>query len=96
MWIGYRNQPNAYLMRDPNQLDRQSRRYTLAPGGHPEGWLDSLKNCLLAYYQSILNAKNSIPEKPDYATFRDGYDISCIVDAIAESHQKGKWVKVTR
>ena len=33
-------------------------------------------------------------QKPDYATFHDGYDISCIVDAIVESQQKGKWVKL--
>jgi predicted dehydrogenase len=96
MWIGYRNQPNAYFMRDPNQLDPKCRGYVLAPGGHPEGWLDSLKNSLLAYYRAVLDAKNALNKKPDYATFHDGYDISCIVDAIVESQQKGKWVKVAR
>jgi predicted dehydrogenase len=83
-------------MRDPNQLDPKCRGYVLAPGGHPEGWLDSLKNSLLAYYRAVLDAKNASNKKPDYATFHDGYDISCIVDAIVESQQKGKWVKVAR
>lgn len=96
MWIGYRSQPNVYLMRDPNQIDPKCREYTLAPGGHPEGWLDSIKNSLLAYYRSVLDTKKSLDKKPDYATFHDGYDISCIVDAIAESHQTGKWVRVIR
>jgi hypothetical protein len=31
------------------------------------------------------------------ATFEDGYDANCIVDAVLESHQRGGvWTKVTR
>ena len=96
MWFGHRNEPNSAIMRDPNQLDQQCRRYAFAPGGHPEGWLDSFKNNLYAYYRFIADEKNIETEKPDFATFYDGYDISCIVDAITESHQKGMWMKVNR
>lgn len=96
MWVGHRNESNSAIMRDPNQLDQQCRRYAFAPGGHPEGWLDSFKNNLYAYYRYIADGKNIETEKPDFATFYDGYDISCIVGAIVESYQKGMWVKVNR
>lgn len=96
MWVGHRSEPNSAIMRDPNQLDQQCRRYAFAPAGHPEGWLDSFKNNFYAYYRYIADRKNIETEKPDFATFYDGYDISCIVDAIAESHQKRMWMKVNR
>ncbi|MCX6089813.1 MAG: Gfo/Idh/MocA family oxidoreductase [Candidatus Atribacteria bacterium] len=96
MWVGHRSGPNAVIMRDPHQLNAGCRRYTFAPGGHPEGWLDTFKNNIQAFYTFLQEGKNIEQEKPDFATFYDGYDIACIVDAIAESHEKGIWVKVIR
>lgn len=96
MWIGYRDQPNVIAMRDPNQLSENCRRYVLAPAGHPEGWLDAFKNNLQAFYSFIVEGKNIEDEKPEFATFYDGYDIACIVDAIVKSSQTKSWVKVER
>jgi len=96
MWIGYRDQPNAIAMRDPNQLSENCRRYVLAPAGHPEGWLDAFKNNLQAFYSFIIEGKNIEDEKPEFATFYDGYDIACVVDAIVKSSQTKSWVKVER
>ncbi len=96
MWIGYRDQPNVIAMRDPNQLTESCRKYVLAPAGHPEGWLDAFKNNLQAFYSFIREGKNIEEEKPSFATFYDGYDIACIVDAIVKSNQTESWVKVER
>lgn len=96
MWIGYRDQPNVIAMRDPNQLSEGCRKYVIAPAGHPEGWLDAFKNNLQAFYSFIMEGKNIEEEKPDFATFYDGYDIACIVDAIVKSSQTESWVKVER
>jgi hypothetical protein len=34
---------------------------------------------------------------PAFATFEDGYDSACVVDAVLESHRRGAvWTKVSR
>lgn len=96
MWIGSRDHPNCVVMRDPTQLSEEAKRYAMAPGGHPEGWLDTFRNNIRAFYSFIVEKKSIEMEKPDFATFYDGYDIACIVDAIVESAETGSWVEVKR
>lgn len=96
MWIGYRDQPNCIVTRDPVQLFEGARRYAMSPGGHPEGWLDTFRNSLWAFYSFVVERKSIEEERPDFATFYDGYDIACVVDAIVESAKTGRWVEVKR
>lgn len=96
MMIGNRDEPNQLVMRDPNALDPRLRGYALAPVGHPEGWLDALKNNIAAYYDYVREGRQLNDERPDFATFHDGHDIMLITDAIAESNRRGAWVKIKR
>lgn len=96
MWVGYRDQPNREVMRDPNQMTQDSKKYAFLPGGHPEGWNDAFKNNLSAFYTFILQGKDIAKDPTDFATFREGHDIMVITDAIAESNRKKQWVKINR
>lgn len=96
MWVGYRDHPNCVVMRDPTQSSEGAKGYAMAPGGHPEGWLDTFRNTIRAFYSFIVEEKNIETGKPDFATFYDGYDIACVVDAIVESVETGSWVEVKR
>lgn len=96
MWVGNRNEPNQSVIRDPNQLDPGARPYAFAPAGHPEGWLDGIKNNVAAFYDFIRKGKDIDRDETDFATFRDGHDIMLILDAIAASARTGSWVKVNR
>jgi predicted dehydrogenase len=97
LWIGYRDQPNTRLARDPNLLDESVRRYASVPGGHREGWADALKNLMANVYSFILSGLD--PERDadriDFPTFQDGYRANCIVDAIVRSNvDRSRWTKV--
>ncbi len=96
MWVGYRDQPNCIIIRDPEYLSEGAKQYAVSPGGHPEGWLDTFRNNIRAFYTFLIEGKNIEIEKPDFATFYDGYDIACIVDAIVESAKTGRWVEIKR
>lgn len=96
MWIGRRDEPNLNVIRDPNALAPETRPFTSAPAGHPEGWLDALKGNIQAYYQCLLEERDMAAERPAFATFADGHDIMCITDAIVQSSETNTWQSVTR
>jgi predicted dehydrogenase len=68
------------------------------PGGHQEAWADAFCNVLRDVYTFIAEGrKMSDPRPPAFASFKDGYDSACIVDAILESHRRGAvWTPVAR
>lgn len=96
MWIGRRDGPNQKVFRDPNALSPGARSFTIAPAGHPEGWLDAIKGNISAYYHFLMEKKNLATDRPNFATFEDGHDIMCITDAIALSNETGAWQDVVR
>ncbi len=96
MWVGNRDEPNLEIIRNPNQMAAENQQYSVLPGGHPEGWYDALKNNIQAFYSFIKEGKDPVEDKPDFATFADGYDLMLITDAIVESNEKGKWIEVKR
>lgn len=96
LWIGQREGANQIAFRDPNGMDADQRRYAFAPAGHPEGWLDSNRNSVAAFYQAVLSGVRPGPGEAEYATFEDGHDIMLVTDAIARSHAEGRWIAVDR
>ncbi len=94
MWVGYRNQDNRLVMRNPNLMHPQARPYTYLAAGHPEGWNDAMRNNVFAFYQFIREGRR-IGEHPcDFATFQDGHYLVRLVEAILESNASRRWVKV--
>jgi predicted dehydrogenase len=94
LWIGHRDKANEVLLADPSLFAPEARSAIHHPGGHNEGWPDALKNMMLNVYSFIRDGKNLKDDKPNFATFEDGHLSMCITDAILESHNRQKWVKV--
>jgi predicted dehydrogenase len=94
LWIGHRDKPNEILLADPALFAPEAKSAIHHPGGHNEGWPDALKNMMLNYYTFIREGKDPLKDKPNFATFEDGHISMTITDAILESHEQQKWVKV--
>ncbi len=94
LWIGHRDKANEFLLADPALFTEEAKSAIHHPGGHNEGWPDALKNMMLNFYSFIRDGKSLKTDKPKFATFEDGHISMCITDAILESHQQQKWVKV--
>jgi predicted dehydrogenase len=95
LWIGHRDRANEILLADPSLFSPEARPSIHHPGGHNEGWPDALKNMMLNFYSFIRDGKDPAKDKANFATFEDGHLSMCITDAIMESHETGKWVKVS-
>ena len=90
LWIGRRDAANAVLAKDPALLAPGARAYAHLPGGHQEGWADAFCNVMRDVYGVIAaGGRPGAAHPPAFATFEDGYDSACVVDAILESHRQG-------
>lgn len=89
--MGYRDKPNETVLRDAGLLKPGARPFVHYPGGHEEGWPDSLKNMMIRFYDAVLNG-TAAPDS--VASFVDGLQVMRIIDAVVKSAQSGKWVKV--
>ena len=97
-WIGRRNRTNELLIKDPAIMSPEARKYVHTPTGHPEGYLDGVKNlclCVYDYIKDIKAGKKSIEkDKPEFPTFEDGHNVMLVCEAIAKSSREKKWVDV--
>jgi predicted dehydrogenase len=89
--VGYRERPNASLLKDPSLLYPEAQAYAHYPGGHPEAYPDGLKNFLSRVYSYIAEPR----ETRDFSTFADGHYEMALVDAILESAKTGQWTVVS-
>ncbi len=99
LWIGNRNEPNGWLLKDPSLLDPSIRRYAALPGGHGEAWADAFRNLLRNVYTFVAEGRSMTTdkEKIEFPTFEDGHESNCIVEAITRSAKAGGvWTKVER
>jgi predicted dehydrogenase len=94
MWKGNRDTNNELVMRNPNLMAKDARKYTYLAAGHPEGWNDALKNNLIAYYSFIRDGKKHGTDKADFATFDDGHYIMKLTEAIIKSGIEKRWVDI--
>ncbi len=92
LWIGNRNSPNGYLIKDPGLMGETARRYTAYPGGHSEGYPDSFKMCFKAFYDYI--AAGDFSATPFFPTFEEGHREIVLCEAILKSHEEQRWVTV--
>ncbi|HBI10488.1 MAG TPA: dehydrogenase [Franconibacter pulveris] len=94
MWIGHRRRANQILSDDPSLLNGDVAARARFPGGHIEGWPDAFRAMMAAFYQAV--EKGRMPERGavDFATFHDGAQVMAVVEAILQSHQQQRWVKV--
>jgi predicted dehydrogenase len=93
MWIGYRDEPNDQLIKDPSLLSPEARKFAAYPGGHAEGYPDTHRQLFKDVYAYIVVGDFSAP--PSFPTFQDGLREMTLCDAIKLSAQEQRWVEVT-
>ena len=94
LWIGYRDRPNAMLIKDPALLDENARGFAHYPGGHPEGYPDGPRNLFANLYRYIRDGRTPGRDPADFPTFEDGHAEVVIVEAVLRSHERQAWVDV--
>lgn len=94
MWKGNRDKNNEEILRNPNLMTQDARKYTYLSAGHPEGWNDAFKNNLSAFYAYIREGKKRGFDPCDFATFEDGHYMMKLIEAIMLSGRERRWVKV--
>jgi predicted dehydrogenase len=92
LWIGYREQPNQILVKDPSLFHQEVRKLTGFPGGHAEGYPDTFVQVFRQFYGAIESGK--MPEAGEFATFADGHHEMLLCEAIESSARTGAWIKV--
>ncbi len=90
--IGYRNEPNQTLFKDPGLVSEGVVPYINYPGGHHEGFPDTFKQCFRAFYNAILQKLDS--SDVEYPTFLQGHKEILLCEAILTSHENKQWVSL--
>jgi len=92
LWIGHRDDPNQWLVKDPSLLSPRAAQFSHYPGGHNEGFPDTFKQCFLEFYQYIEQGDFSAPRR--FPTFEDGHREVVLCEAILRSHLERRWINV--
>ena len=93
MWMGFRDQDNLQVIRNPNKMTAEAKAYTSLAKGHPEGWNDAFRGNIWSFYKYILDGKRLGKDPCDFATLEDGLGIILLTEAILESNRTRQWVK---
>ncbi len=94
LWIGRRDGNNEIVIKDPSLLDPSSRPFSDLPGGHTEGFDDTIKQTMRLIYNYI--ARDGMVEglPVEFSTFADGLRELKLCEAIVRSARENRWVKV--
>ena len=90
LWIGSRDTGNQLLLKDPSLLKPEARSYADLPGGHCEGYEDTLKQTLCRFYASI----GSPGISPEYPQLVDSLRQLIILRAQLDSGRTQGWIDV--
>ncbi|MDF2876939.1 MAG: dehydrogenase [Clostridia bacterium] len=88
LWIGKRDGYNQVAVKDPSLVSDRTRQTINFPGGHVEGFPDTIKQNFAKIYRAIDGYEE------DYAKFEDGLKQMVLCEKIIESSSLSKWVEV--
>lgn len=95
MWIGNRDEANGLLLRDPSLFHPRAAGIISYPGGHNEGFPDTIKQLASKFYGYIKGEGYNDPEiKPDFPTFADGLRELELCEGIVSSARSENWVRL--
>ena len=101
--------PNSLILKlngSPNQIFRAGvdnsylSDFAIAncrtPSGHPEGFIEAFANIYRNFAYSVNNFYSNKKDNPlyDYPTVREGHRGMRFIDAVIESSDKKKWIKI--
>jgi predicted dehydrogenase len=90
VWYGNRDSVNESLLRDPSLMDPECRQIVSFPGGHNEGFPDTMKQHFSKIYARI--ADTSLPV--NYASFESGHRENILCEKIVESAKTEQWITI--
>jgi predicted dehydrogenase len=90
LWIGNRNEPNRYIIKDPSLLSVGAKSYADLPGGHSEGYDDTFKQLMRRFYRTVEDRNAPV----EYPTFMDGLRQLMVLEKVLESSRQRKWLEV--
>lgn len=90
LWIGRRDGNNELLIKDPSLLDKEARTFADLPGGHAEGYSDTLKQFFRRFYAACRD-RSLAAELPG---FDAGLRQLRLVEAVLRSAEGRRWVDV--
>lgn len=90
IWFGRRDSANEHLLKDPSLMYRESGQLVSYPGGHNEGFPDTMKQNFKKIYDKI-SGKNLEVQFP---TFEAGLREVELCEKIVESSKSKTWVKI--
>lgn len=94
LWLGNRDKPNEILLRDPSLMTSGARNISSYPGGHIEGYAETVVQLFRAVYSHIQEGKDRVRENASYPTFADGLRSMRICNAMLRSQKQTSWVNV--
>ena len=92
LWVGHRERPNEYIIKDPALMDQDIRIYASFPGGHAEGYPDTFMQMFKTVYTYITNGDSTV--EPTYPTFKDGWREMVLCEAIQRSAKEKRWINI--
>ncbi|HLY11182.1 MAG TPA: Gfo/Idh/MocA family oxidoreductase [Planctomycetota bacterium] len=92
LWIGHRDRPNEILVKDPALAGDLARGAMSYPGGHAEGFPDTVKQLCRSFYGYVAGGNFSAPAP--FPTFEDGHRELVLCDAILRSHRESRWIPI--
>ena len=90
LWIGHRERANEVLLRDPGLVSDAARKAITYPGGHNEGFPDTMKQAFKSFYDYV--SAGDLQAARPFPTFADGHREVVVVEAILKSAQEQRWV----
>ena len=90
LWLGNRNEPNRFMIKDPALMSPETRGYAAYPGGHAEGYPDTFMQLFKDFY-AYIDAGNVKAERT-FPTFETGHIEIELCDLIAASARERRWV----
>ena len=94
MWMGFRDQDNLHIIRNPATLSPEAAKFAHLAKGHPEGWNDAFKNSIESFYRFVGHNMKIGRDTCDFATFDDAAYIIALTRAILKSHNERRWITV--
>ncbi|MCS2170985.1 Gfo/Idh/MocA family oxidoreductase [Scandinavium sp. TWS1a] len=95
LWLGHRQKANQLLSDDPSLMNPDVADRARFPGGHIEGWPDAFRAMMQQFYLAVSEGKPPAQQSATFATFHEGAQVMAIVEAIVQSHQQQRWVRVS-
>ena len=94
MWIGRREKANRILIKDPSLMHGSAAEIAAYPGGHTEGFPDTIKQLFSVFYETLRAGGTFSEPRGDLPTFDCGRRELMLCEGIVSSARQERWVEI--